>query len=80
MQIRVKLMATLRNRLPAGSQGGTATLEVAPGTPVGAVLEQLGVSSGQVHLVMVNSAMERDRQRVLVEGDELTVFPPVAGG
>jgi molybdopterin converting factor small subunit len=80
MRIRVKLMATLRNKLPPGSQGGVAPLEVEPGTSVAAVLDRLGIGHGHVHLVMVNGAMETDRQRQLAEGDELVVFPPVAGG
>jgi molybdopterin converting factor small subunit len=80
MFVRVKLMASLRSKLPAGSQGGTAALEVEPGTTVAGALDQLGISGGHVHLVMINGAMETDRQRPLVDGDELVVFPPVAGG
>ncbi len=80
MNVRVKLMGTLRGKLPPGSSGGTAALDVDPGTTVAAALERLGVGGGHVHLVMVNGAMELDRQRLLADGDELTVFPPVAGG
>jgi molybdopterin converting factor small subunit len=75
MVIRVKLMASLRNKMPA-----TGKLDVEPGTTVVALLDRLGVAGGQVHLVMVNGSMERDRQRALSDGDELVVFPPVAGG
>jgi molybdopterin converting factor small subunit len=80
MQIRVKLMAALRNKLPPGSQSGATVLELEPGASVASALEKLGVASGQVHLVMVNGDMEPDRGRVLAADDELTVFPPVAGG
>jgi molybdopterin converting factor small subunit len=80
MVIRVKLMAALRGKLPPGAKGGTATLEVDPGTTVAAALDRLGVPSAHVHLVMVNGEMETDRQRPLADGDELVVFPPVAGG
>ena len=80
MQIRVKLMASLRSKLPAGSTGGMAHLELKPETSVAAVLEQLGIPSAHIHLVTINGEMEPDRSRVLVDGDELVVFPPVAGG
>lgn len=80
MQVRIKLMAVLRSKLPPGSQGGAALLEIEPGTSISAALDKLGITGGQVHLVLVNGAMEPDRSRLLKEGDELTVFPPVAGG
>ena len=43
-------------------------------------LEKLELPAGRVHLVMVNGEMEHDRGRALSEGDEVTLFPPVAGG
>jgi molybdopterin converting factor small subunit len=80
MQVRIKLMAALRSKLPPGSTGGTAHLQLEPGTSVAAVLERLGIPSSHVHLVSVNGEMQLDRNRVLNDGDELAVFPPVAGG
>ena len=80
MKVRVKLMASLRSRLPPGAKGGTAELELGPGATVATVLEQLGLAAGHVHVVMVNDAMETDRQRPLADGDALVVLPPVAGG
>jgi molybdopterin converting factor small subunit len=77
MQVSVKLMAVLRSKLPPG---GTAKVELEPAAPVASLLDKLGIGAGHVHLVMVNGEMETDRQRLLQDGDELTVFPPVAGG
>jgi molybdopterin converting factor small subunit len=76
MQVRVKLMGTLRGKLPGGSE----RLDIDPGTTISALLERIGVAGGQVHLVIVNGEMATDRQRMLADGDELSIFPPVAGG
>ncbi len=80
VHVRVKLMAHLRSKLPPGSTGGVAQLEAEPGTTVASLLAQLGLSLGHVHLIMVNGAQEPDRARPLRDGDELVIFPPVAGG
>ncbi len=79
MRVRVKLMGGLRYRVPA-AEGGLAEVEVEPGTTCTALLDALGIPSPQIHLLMVNGAMELDRSRSLSDGDQVTVFPPVAGG
>jgi sulfur carrier protein ThiS len=80
VQITVKLMASLRSKLPAGATGATTRMDVQSGSTIAAAMEQLGIPSAHIHLVTINGEMEPDRSRVLVEGDELVVFPPVAGG
>lgn len=80
MQIQVKLMGALRSKSPPGAQGGRAQIELPAGSSVINLLELLGVTSSQIHLVMVNGEMDRDRNRILVERDEVVIFPPVAGG
>ena len=78
MRIRVKLMGALRNRLPNAQ--GTSEMDMESRATVDSVLEKLELPAGRVHLVMVNGEMEPERQRRLTDGDELVVFPPVAGG
>ncbi len=80
MRIRIKMMGALRSKLPAGSQGNTTDLDLETGAAVATALEKLGLSTGQVHLAMVNGEMDHDKSRTLKEGDEVTLFPPVAGG
>lgn len=81
MQVRIKLMGALRSKLPAGSQGGSALVDLERGgVTVADVLAKLGIGAQQIHLVMVNGEQETERQRPLRENDELVVFPPVAGG
>jgi molybdopterin converting factor small subunit len=78
MHIRIKLMGALRSKLP--DSHGSTQLELESGATVTSALEKLGLPTGRVHLVMVNGEMEHDRARALTEGDELKLFPPVAGG
>ncbi len=80
MQVRIKLMAALRNKLPAGSTAGAVQLDLEPGTSISAALERLGIQRSHIHLVTINGDVEPDRNRLLQGGDELVVFPPVAGG
>jgi len=79
MCITVRLYATLRKYEPALSRGAALPLEVPPGTTVGQVVQQLGIPDGVPLVAMVNAAVCR-LDHVLVEGDRLMLFPPVAGG
>jgi molybdopterin converting factor small subunit len=80
MRVRVRLMGVLRGKLPQGTAGGVAEVELESGGSIAAALEKLDIATGGVHLVMVNGQMETDMRRSLAEGDEVSVFPPVAGG
>jgi molybdopterin converting factor small subunit len=79
MKVQVKLLGTLRNKLPPEARGST-TLDLEPGTTVAGLLAKLGIGETSVHGVMINDALEADRARPLAEGDALVVLPPMAGG
>ena len=80
MKVQVKLMATLRNKLPPDTKGGTVQLDLDAGATVATVLERFDIANNLVHVVMVNDAMETERGRALADGDNLVIIPPVAGG
>jgi sulfur carrier protein ThiS len=87
MKIRAKLYANLGGYLPEGSAtgptGNEADMEVDEGATIISVFERLALPAELCHLVLVNGLfippVERDGH-VLVEGDHLAVWPPVAGG
>ncbi|ANQ86096.1 hypothetical protein dqs_3068 [Azoarcus olearius] len=83
MKIAFKLFASLADYLPAERKGNRVDLEVSSGTTVGELVRRFQVPERSAHLVLVNGVFvppaERDR-RTLADGDELAVWPPIAGG
>jgi sulfur carrier protein ThiS len=73
--IRIKLMGMLKHRMPPDGQ-----LTLPDGATLAQTLESLEIPVGSVQVFSVNGTLERNQQRVLVDGDELTVLPPVGGG
>jgi sulfur carrier protein ThiS len=84
MQITFKLYASLGDYLPADKRrGNEMPLTVADGATVQSVIEPFGLPMKLVHLVLVNGhyIAPADRPtKVLVEGDVLAIWPPIAGG
>ncbi|WP_428609710.1 sulfur carrier protein ThiS [Sedimenticola sp.] len=82
MKVNFKLYASLGQYLPPGSVDHKVALDVADGMSPSRLLEQQGVPQAEVHLVLVNGVFIPPSQRdnPLVEGDELAVWPAVAGG
>ena len=76
MKIKVKVYATLRKYI--GDKSSTE-LEVDEGTTVGQVLAELKIPEDQVAFVFVNS-VHKELDYALAQGDDLGVFPPIAGG
>jgi sulfur carrier protein ThiS len=88
VEITLKLFATLGDYLPHQLNGrvrvyNQLALEVAEATTVQAVIEQFRLPPAMAHLVLVNGVfIPRGARatRLLRAGDELAVWPPIAGG
>lgn len=75
MQINLKLMGVLKDKTPPDER-----LELEDSATIASALEALEIPAGTVHVFLVNNQLERDRQRILAAGDELTILPPAGGG
>ncbi len=83
MRITVKLFATLTQYLPTGAIGNHVELAFPEGTSPQTIIDQLNLPPRLAHLVLVNGTYLPPEERVvraLTEGDELAVWPPIAGG
>jgi len=88
VRITFKLFATLSSYLPRELDGQTRVhnqiaMDVPEGTSVQAVVDRFALPPSLVHLVLVNGAYLPPAERptrLLVEGDAVAVWPPIAGG
>ena len=82
MTLTLKLFASLASYLPPGAERNQALIEVPEGTTPLQVLERYRVPTAEVHLVLVNGVFlpPSQRTRALEAGDELAIWPAVAGG
>ena len=84
MKVTFKLFATLQDYLPAeGKKTNALTLDLEEGTTVDQIIKRFALPEKLVHLVLIDGSFvppaQRD-SRILVEGDTLAIWPPVAGG
>ena len=84
MTITLKLFASLATHLQAEARAGhKVALDVSPGTTVLDVIRRQGIPEVLCAIVLVDGrwVARPDRAtRVLVEGEVLAIWPPVAGG
>lgn len=79
MKVRLKLIATYRQFLPAEAKGNTITLDVSPGTSIADILNNYNIPLDEASVILVNGTTQSP-EYVLKEGDTLTAFPAMAGG
>jgi len=79
VRIEVRLFATLARYFPKGTEAGSAYLDVPAGSSVGDAADALGIPADLSRTILVND-QDADENRRLVEGDIVTLFPPLAGG
>lgn len=77
MTVTVRLYAGLQPRGPGGTQA--RTVDVPDGLTVAGLIPRLGISPDAVRRVFVNGVI-CDESHVLQAGDEVGIFPPIAGG
>ncbi len=83
MNISIEFYASLMKYLPPGNSRFRRDLKVDDGLILNRLIAQFHISPDEAHLVLVNGlyvyAEDRD-DRALIEGDVVSIWPPVAGG
>jgi molybdopterin converting factor small subunit len=91
MRIDVQLFSILRDCLPPGAEQGNATVSLPDGAKLADLVAHLGIDRRLGYdatdvvaragwQVMVSGEYEPDMERLLQDGDQVRIFPPVAGG
>ncbi|MBI5303932.1 MAG: MoaD/ThiS family protein [Chloroflexi bacterium] len=79
IQVRVRLYATLRQYQPHLKIGETYVVYLPAGATVKRLIANLGIPPDTVKLVFSGGRAVED-DHVLCDGEDLGMFPPVAGG
>jgi sulfur carrier protein ThiS len=88
MRVTFKLFATLGDHLPREHgghvrDGNELPVDLPEGTTLQALIDRFPMPRQLVHLVLVNGVHVLPAERaahVLREGDQVAIFPPIAGG
>jgi sulfur carrier protein len=80
MRLELRLFASLRKKLPPGSPRGKCELELPNGMTLGGVCDHMTIPRESAQMVLINGEQDRDFDRVLKDGDVVSIFPPLAGG
>ena len=79
MRITAKLHGTLRKYLPKGSQENAMLVEVPAAATVADVVDRLGIPRNHARMFVYGDE-HLAASSVLHDGQELNIFPPLAGG
>lgn len=81
--ITLKLFAMLERWLPEGARRNEIRLTVPVGATPAAIIAALDLPAALCAIVLVDGTFvepERRASRTLVEGEVLSIWPPIAGG
>jgi molybdopterin converting factor small subunit len=84
MRIHVRLFANLRDRFPSGDRG-RGNVDLDDGASLADLIDRLEIPDPQVQMVLVDGQQVRRNasgreDRILRDGQTVSIFPPVSGG
>jgi sulfur carrier protein ThiS len=88
VKVQLKLFATLTKRLspmfieqyPQGLRAGSpVNIELPDNSSIADLLKRLGIDKETSLIIFVNGR-DRNRDYLLVTGDQVGIFPPIGGG
>ena len=79
MTVRVKLHAILRKFLPSDARDNTVVMELSDGATVSDVIARLGIPANHASM-LVSGDDYLEPETPLRDGQEVSIFPPLAGG
>ena len=79
VRVEVRLYANLRRYVPQLGLGEAMELELYEGATLRHIFTRLGLPESEVKRVIINGLSKR-YEYVLLDGDRVAIFPPVAGG
>ncbi|GBD26072.1 hypothetical protein HRbin30_01399 [bacterium HR30] len=79
MRVQVRLHASLRKYLPPDALDDTVVVELKPGATVADAIAALRIPPNHAKIAVVDGK-QSDLEAPLEEGQQLSLFPPLAGG
>lgn len=79
MTVHVRLYATLRKHLRDAPLGKSTPITLDDGATIGDLFAHLGIPRETIKTAFVRGVV-RDDGFVLHDGDDVGIFPPIAGG
>jgi sulfur carrier protein ThiS len=83
MQINIEFYASLMQYLPPGKSRFRREVRIDDAQRLDTLIEQFHIPVKMAHIVLVNGHFvnaDKREERELVEGDVVSIWPPVAGG
>ncbi len=83
MQINIEFYASLMQYLTPGKSRFRREIRVDDAQRLGTLIERFHIPAKMAHIVLVNGHfvdVDKRVERELVEGDVVSIWPPVAGG
>jgi molybdopterin converting factor small subunit len=79
MTVNVQLFAYFRKEIPGLDAEGRKKVSLPEKAKVSDLLEAIGILPSRFKLIILNG-LHCKEDKALSEGDEVSIFPPIAGG